>query len=334
MRLRQYVDPRFEPVIHGYTRVSTGGREARRARGGRSWNGVPRRAAFIPPAFRPCAARRNMWLRTRRGSSAPPNIATGLQTGDARIRSSAAQPAGFGEFGGGEFGVAFEGIGGGEAAAKEWCGRIGAARFFEPDDRLVGARLQQMREPDPVIPIADAGIAGAEADGLLQRAGSSPLSTRRRACTCRERGNAPTQLRLNASAVSYSGMASSHRLLSAQHLAFGEMRKRIAGRRRQGLRRPALPHARDRPRPSRSCHRARGLRARVANRLCASTDSRIERQRVLEQINCLRCSCQASGASTMPHAPGECSPARRDARSAGRPPRRSARRRARSRSGS
>ncbi len=44
--------------------------EARRARGGRSWNGAPRGAAVTPPAFRPCAVRRNKWLRTRRGSSA------------------------------------------------------------------------------------------------------------------------------------------------------------------------------------------------------------------------------------------------------------------------
>ncbi len=37
--------------------------------------------------------------------------------------------------------------------------RMGAARFFEPHDRLVGARLQQMHVPNPVIPFADFGIA-------------------------------------------------------------------------------------------------------------------------------------------------------------------------------
>src|SRR6266851_647054 len=31
-------------------------------------------AALIPPARRPCAGRRNRWLRTRRGSSAHPSI--------------------------------------------------------------------------------------------------------------------------------------------------------------------------------------------------------------------------------------------------------------------
>ena len=59
--------------------------------------------------------RRNKWLRTRRGPSAPPNISAALKSGDARITIVAAQPSGFGEFGGGAFGLAFEGIGGGEA---------------------------------------------------------------------------------------------------------------------------------------------------------------------------------------------------------------------------
>jgi hypothetical protein len=45
--------------------------------------------------------------------------------------------------------------------------RIGAARPFEPQDRLVGARLQQMDEPNPKIPTGDLGVAGAEPDGLL-----------------------------------------------------------------------------------------------------------------------------------------------------------------------
>jgi hypothetical protein len=44
--------------------------------------------------------------------------------------------------------------------------RIGAARLFEPDDCLVGARLQQMHNPDLEIPIADVGITGTEPDGL------------------------------------------------------------------------------------------------------------------------------------------------------------------------
>ena len=75
-------------------------------------------------------------------------------------RSVAAQPTGFGEFGGGAFGLAFEGIGGGEVGVNVRKSRIGAARLFEPEDRLVDARLQQMREPNPKIPNADLGDRG------------------------------------------------------------------------------------------------------------------------------------------------------------------------------
>ena len=91
----------------------------------------------------------------------------GLQAGDAGKKIPALQPPGFGEFGGGAFGFASEGISSGEAAALEGYGRRGAARFFEPDDRLVGKRLQQMHSPDEVVPPTDSGIARAEANGLL-----------------------------------------------------------------------------------------------------------------------------------------------------------------------
>jgi len=63
----------------------------------------------------------------------------GLQVGDARKEISAVKPPRFGEFGGGAFGFASEGIGGGEAVVMERVGRHGAARFFKPDDRLVSA---------------------------------------------------------------------------------------------------------------------------------------------------------------------------------------------------
>jgi hypothetical protein len=95
-------------------------------------------------------------------------ISDGLQAGDARPTIVADhQPAGFGEFGGGAGGLAFEGIGGGELGVRLVMSRIGVAPLFEPDDRLVRTRLQQMHLPDLGIPIAELGITGAEPDGSL-----------------------------------------------------------------------------------------------------------------------------------------------------------------------
>ena len=59
-------------------------------------------------------------------------------------------------------------MGGGEQGMHERHFRGGATRPFEPRDRLVRARLQQMHMPDPHIKIADAGIARTEPDGLLR----------------------------------------------------------------------------------------------------------------------------------------------------------------------
>src|SRR6516165_5240805 len=99
----------------------------------------------------------------------PPPTWIGLQMGDARKKIAAVQPPGLGEFGHSTFGFASEGIGGGETAARERCGWHDAARFFEPDDCLVGARLQQMHVPNQMVERADAGIARAEANGLLDQ---------------------------------------------------------------------------------------------------------------------------------------------------------------------
>jgi hypothetical protein len=71
--------------------------------------------------------------------------------GDGRKKISAVQPPGLSEFGGGAFGFASKGIGGGEAAARERFGRHVAARFFEPNDRLVDVRLQQMHGSNQVV---------------------------------------------------------------------------------------------------------------------------------------------------------------------------------------
>src|SRR5271168_2393564 len=64
------------------------------------------------------------------------------------------------------FAAASEGIGGRQVAVMPRYGRHGAARLFEPDGRLFRARLEQMHNPNQEVPRADAGIAGAEADGL------------------------------------------------------------------------------------------------------------------------------------------------------------------------
>jgi len=41
--------------------------------------------------------------------------------------------------------------------------------LFEPDDRLVDARLQQMHHPDGPVPNTDLRIPRATADGLLHQ---------------------------------------------------------------------------------------------------------------------------------------------------------------------
>jgi len=53
----------------------------------------------------------------------------------------------------------------------ERLGRTGSARLFEPDDRLVGARLQQMHHSDSTVPGADIGVAGTKPYGLLHERG-------------------------------------------------------------------------------------------------------------------------------------------------------------------
>src|SRR6516164_7549954 len=90
-------------------------------------------------------------------------MSDGLQAGDARITTTA-QTARLGEFGGGAFGLAFEHKSGSEPGVMDRISRKGASRLFEPDDRLIGMRLEQMRDPDPQIPDTDVWIARAEVD--------------------------------------------------------------------------------------------------------------------------------------------------------------------------
>jgi hypothetical protein len=71
----------------------------------------------------------------------------------------AAQSPGFREDRRGAFGIAFERIGGGEMGMRLWYSWAEAAPLFEPDDSLVGARLQQIRLSNRVIAVAVEGIA-------------------------------------------------------------------------------------------------------------------------------------------------------------------------------
>jgi hypothetical protein len=67
-----------------------------------------------------------------------------FKKGYCRITTITAQPPRLSKFGGGVVGLAIKGVGRGELAVKNRYTRRGAARFFEPDDRLVDVRLQQM----------------------------------------------------------------------------------------------------------------------------------------------------------------------------------------------
>jgi hypothetical protein len=67
-----------------------------------------------------------------------------FQAGKARITPVAVQPLGFYKFGGSALRLVLEAIRTGEESVRVRRFRIGAARFLEPSDRLVDARLQQV----------------------------------------------------------------------------------------------------------------------------------------------------------------------------------------------
>lgn len=88
--------------------------------------------------------------------------------------------------------------------------RVRTARLFKPTERLVRARLQQMHRPNLPIPFTNVGIVRTEANGLFLKRDhlvyGPTISLQWPSMNI-----APTSLRLNASALSYSGMASAHR---------------------------------------------------------------------------------------------------------------------------
>ena len=91
----------------------------------------------------------------------------GPEASDARKAIVAEQPPGFGEFRDGAVELSFEAIGRGQERVIVRLSGIGVAPFFEPDDRLVGARLPKIHRTYPSIAISDERIAGVEADCLL-----------------------------------------------------------------------------------------------------------------------------------------------------------------------
>jgi len=139
-----------------------------------------------------------------------PIISDGPQARETRETIVATQPAGFAEFGGGPLGFAVEGVCGGKLGAGNRVRRTVAARPFEPPDRLVGVRLQQMHEPNLLIKITAMGFAGAkphrsfgERNRLLDRAGVDLAMGETEECH--------NPVGIERKQVSYSGMASAYR---------------------------------------------------------------------------------------------------------------------------
>src|SRR3984893_328059 len=102
------------------------------------------------------------------------------------------------------------------------------APLFEPQDRLVGARLQQMHEPNPGIPKSNVKIAGAEPEGLLLERDyllygpGQPLAPA-------ESVQHKCQIAIDREGRLVLGNGLLASMLRTQHLAFDEMDKRAAG---------------------------------------------------------------------------------------------------------
>src|SRR6516162_6856736 len=88
-----------------------------------------------------------------------------LHVGEARKTVVSSQPVGCGEFGGCAFMLAMQGIGGSEGNARPRVCRSMVTCLFEPHDRFVYARFQQMYLADRLPPNAKLRITWAEPDG-------------------------------------------------------------------------------------------------------------------------------------------------------------------------
>ena len=115
-----------------------------------------------------------------------------------------------------------------------WVSRSVVARLFEPYDCFVGARLQQMHEPNPLIEKPEGVIAGTEADGLfvkrdrfLYRSGEELALAHIGVSGC------PVAIELQPRFVFGYGLRES--TLRAQQLGFDVVCQRMPGRCRQSL---------------------------------------------------------------------------------------------------
>jgi hypothetical protein len=163
-----------------------------------------------------------------------PKSKTVLEWAMLQKTTAAAQPPGFGEFGGSAISFAFEGISGGEEGSSERQSGIGTARLFEPQRRLIDARLQQMRLTDSEIPNAKLGIARAEADCLLL-GGDCLLYRANQEFASTDIGQCLHRVAIGRKRRLVFGNSFLTSPLRTQHLASGVMCERAAGRGCQGL---------------------------------------------------------------------------------------------------
>ena len=159
-------------------------------------------------------------------------------------------------------------------------------RFFEPDDRLVGARLQQVHLPDLTVEITTMRFTGAEPHGsfdkrdrLLDGPGKELALADTEEC------HYPVGIERKHRLVCGNGLRMS--ALSAQHLAFRIMHVTAAGRRARGLRGQAFS-ARDIS-LGRVGHIIEHTASERVRQPALSLDgSGIDRQCTLEQANLFR----------------------------------------------
>ena len=134
-----------------------------------------------------------------------------------------------GELGGGPVQLAFEAIGAGEEPMRGRIPGIGATRLFEPRDRLVGARLEQMHSPNIVVSNSNRGVAGAEANGLLLELYCLGVGTARQELAEAETGGRADRVAIFREHLFKFGNGVFASVLLPQQMAPGEMSKWVSG---------------------------------------------------------------------------------------------------------